>query len=121
MKTRLIWYNCSLNENKSSFWVECTDEEVERCIIPFVTGNRSELELSIIQNKGYSKINKNENEQIFCNFFLISTDYHCIKSYDWVMPYAGMWNAGNPFREIDVVDFQSLENLKGIYNKIQTL
>jgi len=118
MKTRLIWYDCRLNENKSSFWVECTDEEVKRCIMPFVTGNQSELELSILQNSGYSKINKNENEQIYCNFFLISYDYQCIKSYEWVVPYSGMWNAGNPFREIEVVDIQGLEELQGIYENL---
>ena len=117
MKTRLIWHECSLNDYKNSFWVECTDEEVAKCILPNVCEKKDELVLEINRNRGFSKINKNLNEQIFCNFFLISTDYSQIKSYAWVMPFGGMWNAGNPFREINVVDFHSLDELKRIYDK----
>ncbi len=120
MKTRLIWHDCKLNDHKNSFWVECTDEEVSRCILPYVIDKKDELVLEININRGFSKINKNLNEQIFCNFFLISTDYKCIKSYGWVMPYSGMWNAGNPFREINVVDFHSLEELQGIFEKLDS-
>ena len=118
MKTRLIWHDCKLNDDKNSFWVECTDEEVARCILPYVLEKKDELMIVIERNKGFSQINKNLNEQVFCNFFLISTDYKCIKSYDWVLPYGGMWNAGNPFKEINSVDFQSLDELQGIYDKL---
>lgn len=119
MKTRLIWHDCKLNDNKNSFWVECTDEEVNRCIMPHVIDNKDELKIEIERNRGYSRINKNLNEQVFCNFFLISADLKFIKSYGWVMPYSGMWNAGNPFREIGVIDFNCLEELKGIEGNLK--
>ena len=118
MKTSLIWHDCLLNDGKDSFWVECTDEEVTHCILPFVNGEKDEHLEEIERNRGHSLINKNLNEQIFCNYFLISTDCTQIKSFDWVMPYGGMWNAGNPFREIDVVDFHSLDELQRIYNNL---
>lgn len=118
MKTRLIWHKCKLNDDKDSFWIECTDDEVIKSIMPFVNVNNVGIVQEVEQNRGHSKINTNENERIFCNFFLISTDYKCIKSYRWVMPYSGMWNGYSPFEEIEVVDFNSLEDLKGIYGKI---
>ena len=114
MKTRLIWRKCSLNRNRDSFWVECTDEEVTNCILPFVKESKEELIEEIKIKRGYSRINENLNEQIFCNFFLISVDCKFIKSYEWVMPYGGMWNAGNPFRKIAVTDFNGLEELQDI-------
>lgn len=118
MKTRLIWRNCWLNEDNDSFWVECTDEEVTRCILPYVIDKKKELLTQVKNNRGDSKINENQKEQVFCNFFLISTDCKHIKSYEWQMPYSGMWNAENPFREIDVADFQTLGELKEIWSRI---
>jgi hypothetical protein len=87
--------------------------------MPHVIDNKDELKIEIERNRGYSRINKNLNEQVFCNFFLISADLKFIKSYGWVMPYSGMWNAGNPFREIGVIDFNCLEELKGIEGNLK--
>jgi hypothetical protein len=119
MKTRLICPKCILNDHKDSFWVECTDEEVIQCILPFVADKKDELIEQVNIYRGHSKINENQNEHIYCNFFLISTDLKEIKSYDWVMPYGGMWNGGNPFRSIEVVDFYSLEELKVMWKKVK--
>jgi hypothetical protein len=117
MKTRIISRNCILND-KDSFWVECTDDEVTNCILPYVKENLEELMQEITVNRGHSLINTNANEQIYCNFFLVSTDCTKIKSYGWVLPFGGMWNGGNPFEEIDVVDFHSLDELQNIWERI---
>jgi hypothetical protein len=119
MKTRLIWRNCSLNDFITSFWVECTDEEVTQCILSLVKEKKEEFVEEIKNKRGYSLINKNLNEQVFCNFFLISVDCKFIKSYEWQMPYSGMWNAGNPFREFEVIDFNNLKELKVIQENIR--
>ncbi len=95
MKTKLIWRNCDLNKNKDSFWVECTEEDVTNNILPFVQNDRENLLKEIDDNKGASKMV--ENESAFKNFFLISFDSKIIKSFQWQMPYSGLWNAGNPF------------------------
>lgn len=117
MKTRLIWRKSWYNNDKDSFWIECTDQEVVDNILPLKSDPEFLEEMK--RNKGASKINKNENENIFCNFFLISTDLKDIKSANWVYPYAGMWNASNPFREIEVIDFDNLEDLQEAFNKIE--
>ena len=117
MKTRLIWPKSWYNNNKDSFWIECTDQEVVDNILPLKSDPNFLEEME--RNKGSSKINKNENENVFCNFFLISTDLKDIKSANWVYPYAGMWNASNPFKEIEVIDFNNLEDLQEAFDKIE--
>ena len=109
MKTRLIWKDSWINNGKDSFWIECTNDEVIKKILPFVSDDNFINEIE--HNKGYSKINPNENEKIYCNFFLVSKDLLEIKSFNWVYPYSGMWNASNPFEEIDLTDFNSLDFL----------
>lgn len=106
---RLFCKESFIHENKISFWVECTDNEVVEKILP----HKSDEEFieKIRRNRGYSKINPNENEKIYCNFFLISSDLDYIESYNWVYPYGGMWNAGNPFIEIDTVNIFNLNEL----------
>lgn len=117
MKTRAIWEKSWMNNKKNSFWIECTDQEVIDHILP-IKSDPEFLE-KINFNKGPSGINKNENENIYCNFFLISVDLKDIGSFGWVYPYAGMWNAGNPFKMINVIDFDNLKELKAVFEKIQ--
>ena len=118
MKSRLIWRKSWNNNDKDSFWIECTDQEVIDNILPLKSD--SDFLEKIKENKGHSKINTNENEKIFCNFFLISTDLKDIQSCNWVYPYSGMWNASNPFEEIEVIDFNNLNELQTIFIKIQS-
>jgi len=117
MKSRLIWRKSWNNNDKDSFWIECTDQEVNDNILSLKSD--SDFLEEIKRNKGYSRINKNENENIFCNFFLISTDLKEIQSFNWVYPYAGMWNACNPFEAIDVIDLNSLDELQNIFDLIE--
>lgn len=119
MKTRLIWRKCWLLENKDAFWIECTDEEVIDNIQPLIVEESSLNLESIERNHGYSKINKNQNERMFSNFFLISIDCQDIMSERWVYPYSGLWNSQNPFEEIDVVDFNSLLDLNDIFKRLK--
>ncbi|MDX9694652.1 MAG: hypothetical protein RBT49_02575 [Bacteroidales bacterium] len=109
MKTRLVWKESWINENKDSFWIECTDQEVIDNILPLKCDSNFLKEIE--QNKGSSKINKNKNDIKYCNFFLISVDLKDIQSYKWHYPFSGMWNAINPFEEIDEFDFSNLEQL----------
>ena len=117
MKVRIICKECFINEGKDLFWVECTDIEVDEKILPLKSDE--EFIQKIKMNRGYSKINPNENEKIYCNFFLISADLHFIESYNWVYPYSGMWNAGNPFIEIEPIEIYSLEELNKTKAKVK--
>lgn len=115
MKTRLIWRKSWINNDKDSFWVECTDQEVKDNILPLKSDADFLKEIKF--NRGPSEINENLNEAIYCNFFLVSVDLKDILSFNWVYPYAEMWNFENPFEQIDVVDFDSLEVLKNLFKQ----
>lgn len=114
MKTRLKWDNCRLHNYKTSFWVECTDEEVKKYILPLSKQEEFENEVEI--NRGENLIFKNQSE--YCNFFLVSYDCSHISSYPWQMPFSGLWNGYNPFTEFDVIEFNNLNELKTIANII---
>ena len=116
MITRLIWRKSWINNEKDSFWVECTDQEVVDHIFPLQSDDDFKKEIEF--NRGPSTINGNQNENIYTNFFLISVDLKDILSFNWVYPYAGMWNAANPFTEIDKVHFDNLEQLKKIHGSL---
>lgn len=117
MKTRLIWRESWMNNKKDSFWVECTDQEVVDNILPLKSDADFMKEINF--NREPSKINKNLNEAIYTNFFLVSVDLKNILSFNWVYPYAGMWNAANPFEEIEVADFDRLEQLQEMFKEIE--
>ena len=119
MKTRLIWEKCRENDYKDSFWIECTNNELEVEIRPRIL-TPAILE-QIDKNSGPSKINPNRNEDIYCHFFLVSTDLKEIKSFPWVFPHSGLWGEGNPFEEIQVIEFQKLEELKSIYHRVKKI
>ncbi len=117
MIARLIWRESWINKEKDSFWVECTDQEVIDNILPLKSDADFLKEIEF--NRGPSEVNKNLNESIFTSFFLVSVDLTEILSFNWVYPYAGMWNAANPFEEIELVTFEKLEQLEGIFEEIE--
>lgn len=117
MIARLIWRESWMNKDKDSFWVECTDQEVIDNILPLKSDADFLTEIEF--NREASLINENLNERIYTNFFLVSVDLTEILSFNWVYPYAGMWNAANPFEEIELVHFDSLEQLEGIFERIE--
>ena len=117
MIARLIWRESWINNEKDSFWVECTDQEVIDNILPLKSDADFLKEIEF--NRGPSEVNKNLNESIFTSFFLVSVDLTEILSFNWVYPYAGMWNAASPFEEIELVTFEKLEQLKGIFEEIE--
>jgi len=114
MKTRLIWRECSVCSNKDSLWVECTDEEVTAKILPFITDDVSDFLKTVSQNQGTNLLNNNPLDEIYTNFFMVSFDALIIKSYQWLMPYSGQWNAYCPFIQFEPIDFDSLADIKDI-------
>lgn len=101
MITKLIWPKCHLMDYKNAFWVGCRDDEVTEQILPVLKSNKADEEIRKISlNRGQSKIEEDRDEEFIYNYFLISADGKEILSFDWVLPYAGQWNASNPFRII---------------------
>jgi len=127
MKTRLIWKKCDIMGNKNTFWLECTDEEVDSQIIPLVLEKkltpRKNVETSVFlemikANRGFDNFHEDLHDESLCNFFLVSCDLKFIESFQWTMPYSGQWNASNPFRRIEVCELESIEQLLEIKPKI---
>jgi len=118
MKTRLIWKDCRLNDDKDSFWIECTDNELAEYILPLIKDD-DELKEEISFNRGFCKFEG--YDQSYCNFLLISFDLVNIKSYTWQMPYSGQWNGSCPFEEFNVIDFNNLVELEAISFKLKAL
>lgn len=117
MITRLVWRESWINNEKNSFWVECTDQEVIDNILPLKSDADFLKEIEF--NREPSEINKNLNERIYKNFFLISVDLKDVLSFNWVYPYEGMWNVSNLFEEIELVNFDNLNQLKELFDEIE--
>lgn len=114
MITKFIWPKCRVTDDKNAFWVGCTDDEVAREIYPRLWENRVEIIKEIRQSREASKLEKDEGEEMYCNFFLISADGLSISSEKWVLPYAGQWNACNPFLTIGKHSIDSIYELKDL-------
>lgn len=117
MITRLVWRESWINNEKDSFWVECTDQEVIDNILPLKSDADFLKEIEF--NREPSEINKNLKERIYKNFFLISVDLKDVLSFNWVYPYEGMWNVSNLFEEIELVNFDNLNQLKELFDEIE--
>lgn len=118
MITRLIWRKSWINNEKDSFWVECTDQEVIDNILPL--NSDADFLKEIEFNKGYSEANENFDERIYTNFFLVSVDLKNILSFNWRYPYGNMLNnVATPFEEIELVTFERLEQLEKIFAKLK--
>lgn len=120
MITKLIWPKCrEMKNHENAFWVGCTDEEVTSHILPNLNGNKDGALDAIKQNRGASKMEDDQTEGVYCNFFLISADGTNIISYSWSMPYAGMWNASNPFLIFGKHSITTLRELKVLEELLQ--
>lgn len=113
MITKIIWPKCRMMNDKNAFWVGCTDEEVNKKIIPLLNDINESKELEKISfNRGPCTFREDQDEIMFTNYFLISADGKEILSYPWSLPYAGQWNASNPFRMITKTNITNLDELK---------
>lgn len=113
MITKIVWPKCRMMNDKNAFWVGCTDEEVNKKILPLLNEVIESEEIEKISfNRGPSTFEKDQDEMIFTNYFLISADGNDILSYPWSLPYAGQWNASNPFRIITKTNITNLDELK---------
>ena len=113
MITKIIWPKCRMMNDKNAFWVGCTDEEVNKKIIPLLNDINESKELEKISfNRGPCTFREDQDEIMFTNYFLISADGKEILSYPWSLPYAGQWNASNPFRMITKTNITNLDELR---------
>ena len=115
MIIKLIWPDCKFrngswnNKPVDSYWVECTKEEAQDNIFPFMS------EAQIKKSCQIEGDNLTKKDQMY---FLVSKDLKSIEPFAWYYPHSGMWNGYCPFRKIDEVIIESLGELKNCKHKV---
>lgn len=96
-----------------SFWVECTMEEAEGKIFPYLSYEEIE------ESKTIWKAQKKEENDILLErsslCYLVSKDLKSIVPYPWYYPYSGQWSAYCPFEEIRVIEVNELNEVSTLY------
>ena len=103
-----IWPDCKfrnrewVDEGVDSFWIRCSPEEVTEKVIPLLgEGARSRME----------EIGQRNNPKHPKRFFLVAKDLSSIEPFQWSYPFANLWNAYSPFRKVDEVIIDNLDEL----------
>lgn len=118
MIIRLFWPECNFINNQwvqekvDSFWVECTQEEAERKVFPYLTVQ----ELKKCKDRwkeNETRINEDYPERAGA-YFLVSTDLNSIMSFPWYYPISGHWNGYCPFQEIGKMEIKELKEISRI-------
>jgi len=95
-----IFLECSLEEAKEQLFNRLTEDQVNQCLRDYDPHpNPRQLEFGIETDK-------------IC--FLITKDQEVLLPEPWYFPYAGQWNAYNPFqkiKEIEIYDIGELSDL----------
>jgi len=110
MLIRFVWPNCDLVNDSNPmdyFWVECTKEEASEHVFPILPGN---IKTESIK---YTEFDGSENNRSYC--YLITADLSHVIAKPAFFPFAGQWNAFNPFRELsETYDINALDKLQPI-------
>jgi len=113
MIVRYIWKECKFqngswnNKPIDSYWIECSSEEANHCIKPFLSEpqiKRLEKELSYQSlnspGKGIKKI-----------YVLVSNDLSSVQLTSAHYPFGSLWNAYSPFQKIEEIEIENLEQI----------
>ena len=112
MIIKYFWPKCSLINKKwtrqeiDSFWVECTLNEAEREIFPYLT--KEEIE----ESKKNWRPSREDFKQADHYCFLVSKDLKSIESFPWYYPISGHWGAYSPFEAFGPIEIDELEKIK---------
>lgn len=118
MKIKLYWPKCNflnkqwVDDEVDSYWVECTFEEAETKVFPYLSLDQIEESKNNWEQKEIDSKNLRIETDRLC--YLISKDLRSIISLPWYYPYSGQWNAYCPFIEIKEADIKDLKDLSNI-------
>jgi hypothetical protein len=106
MKVKLVWKDCNFlngewshDHKVTSYWVESEPGELDKIVAYAADPDRLRAEI---------EENKADNGNVY---LLISADLKSIISLPVYYPYAGQWNAYNPFEEIPETEISDLKAL----------
>ena len=128
MKILEVWPDCDFLNGRwehekapvDSFWVECTLEEVERCVLPFHpftlgSGSGDGILLDMNEARRLAAHYAPERHPPALHF-LISRDLQSVQVYPEVVVFSGLWNSGYPFVDVSppivINDLHELTDLK---------
>lgn len=118
MKIKLYWPKCNfvnkewVNDEIDSFWVECTFEEAEKKIFPYLSPRQLEESRRNWEPRERDAKDIQIETDRLC--YLVSKDLKSIISFPWYYPYSGQWNAYCPFEEIREVEIKELKDVSSI-------
>lgn len=101
-----------MDEGIDSYWVECTFEEAEKYVFPYLS--TEQLELSMENYNSRSLGHKNFQMETNCLYYLVSKDSQSIISFPWYYPYSGHWNSYSTFEKIKEVKTNSLNDVSNL-------
>ena len=118
MKIKLYWPKCNflnmkwVDEEIDSYWVECTFEEAERNVFPYLSIDQIEQSKKHWEPKERGSKDIQIETHSLC--YLVSKDLQSIISFPWYYPYSGQWNGYCPFEEIKEVEIKDLKDVSSI-------
>lgn len=124
MKIKLYWPNCNFGhrgtefKGNDAFFLECSLEEAREQLFDRLTVEQIDYclrEYDSRPNQGQSAFGI-ETDKI-C--FLITKDQKVLLPEPWYFPYAGQWNAYNPFRKIKEIDISAVNELSDIVVEVE--
>ena len=100
-----IFLECSIDEAKDHLFYRLTEDQVNQCLRDYDPNpNPGQLEYGVETNK-------------IC--FLITRNQRALLPEPWYFPYAGQWNAFNPFRKIKEIEINDISELSDIILEIE--
>ncbi len=110
---------CRPKDNQ--FWIGCSEEEAKSIFLPKLSPRNKKLYFEIIENtKRMTQeywdmvMEVLETEEKFYAYFNVSRDLSICFPQKPHFPFANMWNAYSPFRKIDQITINSLDELKSL-------
>lgn len=100
-----LFLECSLEEAQEQLFDRLTEDQIDQCLLDYVpNANPDHLESGIETNR-------------IC--FLITKDQKTLLPEPWYFPYAGQWNANNPFRRIKEIEIKDIGELADLIVEVE--
>lgn len=100
-----LFLECSLEEAKVQLFDHLTEEQIDQCLRDYNPHpNPEQLEFGFETDK-------------LC--FLITKDQKVLLPEPWYFPYAGQWNAYNPFRKIKEIEIKDISELSDVIVEVE--
>jgi hypothetical protein len=116
MKAVLVWKDCCLfKKRQDGFWIQCPSSELEEKILPHLSGKERTQFLERKEHflsTEWATINPGLLVEPNSYYFMISMDGKEVEPTVPFFPYSSQWNAYCPLEDIDIINIDSINDLK---------